>query len=122
MRALAYHELLLHFAKPYSDKAGENPGVPYRDFYINSPAKIDQAVTQGRNSVAEVYTRILEDLAFAEENLPETRSDVQKVTRATQRGCYCPGTTCEITSGKLGSNSSRRCQVNFKLQFLLPAQ
>jgi hypothetical protein len=84
MRALAYHELLLHFAKPYSDKAGENPGVPYRDFYINTPAKIDQAVTQGRNTVAEVYTRILEDLAFAEENLPETRSGAQKVTRATK--------------------------------------
>lgn len=85
MRALAYHELLLHFAKPYSDKAGENPGVPYRDFYINTPAKIDQAVTQGRNTVAEVYTKILEDLAFAEENLPETRTaGSQKVTRATK--------------------------------------
>jgi hypothetical protein len=84
MRALAYHELLIHFARPYSDKAGENPGVPYRDYVINTPAKIDQAITQGRNTVAEVYTKILEDLAFAEESLPETRGGVQKITRATK--------------------------------------
>lgn len=84
LRALAYHELLLHFARPYADGSGSQLGVPYRDFAVNTAAKVEQARTKGRNTVAEVYTKILEDLDFAEGNLPTTRTGNLRVTRATR--------------------------------------
>lgn len=86
LRALAYHELLQHFARPYADGNGNKPGVPYRDFAINTIETVDRAKTQGRNTVAEVYTKILEDLNFAETNLPVNRTGgiANKVTRATK--------------------------------------
>ncbi|MFX6118816.1 RagB/SusD family nutrient uptake outer membrane protein, partial [Acinetobacter baumannii] len=36
LRAMAHHEALIHFARPYTDNAGKNVGVPYRDFPVNS--------------------------------------------------------------------------------------
>lgn len=84
LRALAYHQLLLHFAKPYADGQGSSLGVPYRETALNSITKIEAAKAQGRNTVAEVYTKILEDLQFAEDNLPATRLGGAKVTRATK--------------------------------------
>lgn len=84
LRALAYHELLIHFARPYADNRGNNPGVPYREFAINSPSTVQQGIAQGRNTVAECYTKLLADLDFAETNLPETRAGVLRVTRATK--------------------------------------
>lgn len=84
LRALAYHELLLHFAKPYADGQGSNLGVPIRETAINTISKIDPAKAQGRNTVAEVYSKILEDLQFSEDNLPATRAGSARVTRATK--------------------------------------
>ncbi|MBC6696681.1 RagB/SusD family nutrient uptake outer membrane protein [Hymenobacter puniceus] len=84
LRALAYHELLLNFARPFADGNGSQLGVPYRDFAINTAAKVDQARTQGRNTVAEIYTKMIEDLDFAETNLPVTRAGNLRVTRATR--------------------------------------
>ncbi|RFP65290.1 RagB/SusD family nutrient uptake outer membrane protein [Hymenobacter lapidiphilus] len=84
LRALAYHELLQHFARPFADGAGSKPGVPYRDFAINTIETVDKARSQGRNTVAEVYAKMLEDLKFSEDNLPATRSGSATVTRATK--------------------------------------
>ncbi|MCB2378155.1 RagB/SusD family nutrient uptake outer membrane protein [Hymenobacter sp. BT635] len=84
LRALAYHELLVHFAKPYTAGNGANPGVPYRDFAINTIEAATRAKTQGRNTVKEVYDKMLEDLVYAETNLPATRSGTLKVTRVTK--------------------------------------
>jgi hypothetical protein len=86
LRALSYHELLIHFAKPYADAQGNTPGVPLRDFAINTPATVERGRAQARNTVAEGYALILEDLKFAEENLPATRTGgiANKVTRATK--------------------------------------
>jgi hypothetical protein len=70
LRALAHHELLIHFCKPYADGNGSAPGVPYRDFPINSSSAVEQAKTIPRGTVAETYTKILADLDFAETNLP----------------------------------------------------
>ncbi|MBT9395203.1 RagB/SusD family nutrient uptake outer membrane protein [Hymenobacter sp. NST-14] len=84
LRALAYHELLQHFARPYADGAGSKPGVPYRDFAVNTAEKVARAREQGRNTVAEVYDKIIEDLNIAEDNLPETRTGSLRVTRATK--------------------------------------
>jgi hypothetical protein len=82
LRALAHHELLLHFCRPFADGAGSKPGVPYRTRPVNSPAAIEEGMSMGRGTVAEVYAKILEDLDFAEKNLPATRS-ANKISRAT---------------------------------------
>ncbi|HLO80106.1 MAG TPA: RagB/SusD family nutrient uptake outer membrane protein [Chitinophagaceae bacterium] len=76
LRAMAHHELLLHFARPYADGNGSKPGVIYRDFGVNSEATAEKARAQKRSDfpVSVVYTRILEDLDFAEANLTATGS------------------------------------------------
>lgn len=86
LRALAYQELLIHFAKPYADGQGSKLGLPIRDFAINTAATVERGRAQTRNSVAEVYQFMLADLKFAEENLPATRVGgiANKVTRATK--------------------------------------
>jgi hypothetical protein len=84
LRALANHELLLNFARPFSDNNGSSPGVPIRDFAVNSPATVDKAVATGRNTVAEVYNFILSDLDFAETNLPATRAGNLRIVRAVK--------------------------------------
>lgn len=85
LRAMAYQELLIHFARPYNHTAGAaHPGVPYRTIAVNTPAKVDEAKAQGRNTVKECYDKLLEDLSFAETNLPATRVGSLKVARATK--------------------------------------
>jgi len=84
LRALSHHELLIHFARPYKHTAdGSHLGVPYRTVAVNTAAKLEAEVVKGRNTVAECYNLLLEDLNFAEANLPATRTGVLKVTRAT---------------------------------------
>jgi len=70
LRALAHHELLIHFCKPYADGSGSQPGVPYRTTAINTPAAVQAAIAVHRGTVAEDYTNILADLDYAEANLP----------------------------------------------------
>ncbi|WP_460559313.1 RagB/SusD family nutrient uptake outer membrane protein [Ferruginibacter profundus] len=70
LRAMAHHEGLLMFAKPYADGAGSALGIPWRDFPINTTAAVSSILTSPRMSVAGVYTNILADLDFAEANLP----------------------------------------------------
>ncbi len=100
LRALAYHELLINFARPYNFTAGAtHPGVPYRTTPINTPARVDEARSQGRNTVKECYDRILEDLNFAETNLPETRVGALKVSRATQGAAIALKTRVQLHKG-----------------------
>ena len=68
LRALSYYSLLQFYARPYADGAGSKPGLPLRLQAETTLAGNDLA----RSTVAEVYTQILADLQFAEENLPLT--------------------------------------------------
>ncbi|WPR75133.1 RagB/SusD family nutrient uptake outer membrane protein [Algoriphagus sp. NG3] len=70
MRALAHHELLIHFARPYSDDPSL-PGVPYRTFAINDVPKVPDGEAVGRGTVGEDYAQLLADLDEAEQKLPE---------------------------------------------------
>lgn len=72
MRALSYHELLIHFCRPYSDNPTKNLGVPWRDKAINSPTAVQDAYNVDRGTVAATYQNILADLDWAEQHLPET--------------------------------------------------
>ncbi len=74
LRAMAHHEAVVFFCRPYLDGNGNKPGVPYRDFAINSSSGVEQAKTIPRGTVAETYQKILADLDFAEANLPVTNS------------------------------------------------
>jgi hypothetical protein len=82
LRALAHHELLIHFSFPYADGAGSKPGVPYREVAINTLERIEEGKKVGRGTVAEVYTKILADLDYAEAKLPVTQS--VKIARASK--------------------------------------
>jgi len=70
LRALAHHELLIHFSLPFADGNGSKPGVPFRENAINSSASVEEGLAQGRGTVAETYAKILTDLDYAESNLP----------------------------------------------------
>ncbi|MBN3584724.1 RagB/SusD family nutrient uptake outer membrane protein [Algoriphagus aestuarii] len=70
MRALAHHELLVHFARPYSDDPS-SMGIPYRTFGIDDVTKVPEGEAVGRTTVGEDYTQLLADLDAAEGFLPE---------------------------------------------------
>ena len=85
LRAMAHHELVIHFARPYADGNGTKPGIIWRDFGINSGATVQKAREQKRTPVGENYAKILEDLDFAEANLPVTVRDIKNVEIKTYR-------------------------------------
>ena len=66
LRALSYYALLQLYARPYADGNGSKPGLPLRLQAETANGGNDLA----RSTVAEVYTQILADLQFAEDNLP----------------------------------------------------
>ncbi len=84
LRALAHHELLLHFSLPYTASNGSSMGVPYRETPVNTKEAIAADRLVDRGTVAAVYTKMLADLKFAEDNLPATRTGNARVTRATK--------------------------------------
>ncbi|MDB5004917.1 MAG: hypothetical protein JWQ34_3142 [Mucilaginibacter sp.] len=99
LRALCYHELLTHFAQPYSLSAGAAAGVPLQLSAITSPSRVDEAKAKGRATVKEVTTQILADLDFAETNLPATRTGSLKVTRATKGAAVAIKTRVKLDIG-----------------------
>jgi len=74
LRALGHHELLIHFARPYLEGNGAALGIPYRDYAVDGSASLERLQKEPRPKVAEDYTKLLEDLAFAETNLPVINS------------------------------------------------
>jgi hypothetical protein len=76
LRAMAHHEGLVFFCRPYLDGNGNKEGIPYRDFAINSSTAVEEAKTISRGTVAEDYQKILADLDFAETNLPAVSNPV----------------------------------------------
>lgn len=87
LRAMTYHELLIHFARPYKDTpAASHAGLPYHEAPFTTQANIEAGMATGRSTVAQVYTKILADLDFAEANLPlkAARTGNMKLSRATK--------------------------------------
>jgi len=74
LRALGHHELLVHFARPFLDGAGAQLGVPYRDYAVKGGETLEKLQKEGRPKVSETYAKLLEDIKFAEDNLPVTNS------------------------------------------------
>lgn len=104
LRALSHHELLIHFARPYAHTGdASHMGVPYRRLAVNTAASQVEAAAQGRNSVKECYDFIIEDLNFAEANLPATRTGVLKITRAVQAAAVALKTRIYLHQGNWAS-------------------
>lgn len=79
LRALTYFQLLQMYARPYWDGNGSKDGLPLRLTGNKGPGANDLK----RSTVAEVYAQILQDLDFAEQNLPLNYSTAfNNVTRA----------------------------------------
>ncbi|BAV09245.1 outer membrane protein, nutrient binding [Filimonas lacunae] len=72
LRALAHHEALIQYARPYLDGNGTQVGVPYRETPITSSTAVSTLLNTPRMRVDSVYIKILADLDYAEANLPET--------------------------------------------------
>ena len=86
LRAMAHHEVVVHFARPYLDGNGAKDGIPYRDFAVNSGSAVEQVRTIPRGTVAQDYQKILADLDFAETNLPALQTGATGIStyRATK--------------------------------------
>ncbi|MFD2721687.1 RagB/SusD family nutrient uptake outer membrane protein [Hymenobacter monticola] len=99
LRALCYYHLLQFYARPYADGAGSKPGLPLRL----------KAETDGtgndlpRSTVAQVYDQILEDLNYAETNLPltyGTTATTANVTRAHRNTAIALKTRVYLSMGR----------------------
>ncbi|SHG09094.1 SusD family protein [Bacteroides luti] len=79
VRALSYYTLVTIYARPYTENDGASKGLPLRLQAETTSANNDLA----RSTVKEVYKQILEDLDFAETNLPDSySSSALNTTRA----------------------------------------
>lgn len=81
VRAMMYYSLLQLYARPYWDGNGSKPGVPLR----LTPNTGSGDYNLARSSVAEVYAQILDDLNYAEQNLPLTYSSAALNTTRAHR-------------------------------------
>ncbi|MBS7232386.1 RagB/SusD family nutrient uptake outer membrane protein [Flavobacterium psychroterrae] len=67
LRAITHLELLTYFARPYNYTAGAtHPGIPYREVGVNTSEEIATESAKPRNTVGEVYAKVLADLNSAE--------------------------------------------------------
>src|SRR5206468_3156202 len=62
LRALAHHELVINYARPFADGNGSKPGIIYREVGIDTPEEIAAESAKTRPTVADNYTKILADL------------------------------------------------------------
>ena len=74
LRALGHLEMMTHFARPYLDGAGAALGIPYRETVLIGLASLDTLKKVPRPTVAYDYQRIINDLNFAETNLPVSQT------------------------------------------------
>jgi hypothetical protein len=79
VRAVSYYSLLQLYARPYSDGTGSKPGLPLRLKGNSGSGDYNLA----RSTVADIYKQVLDDLNYAETNLPLTYgAAATNVTRA----------------------------------------
>ena len=86
LRAMAHHELVLQFSRPFADGNGSQMGIIYRDFGVATDASADQALALKRSTfkVSDNYTKILADLDYAETNMPAAPDASASIYRASK--------------------------------------
>lgn len=96
IRALSYYYLLQLYARPYWDGDGSKPGLPLRLDANTEPGNYDLA----RSSVKDTYAQIIEDLDFAESNLPDSyNSAFLNTTRAHKNTAIALKTKVYLSMG-----------------------
>lgn len=83
LRALTYHNLMIHYALPYNVEGNNNYGMPLYLKAVNDPSQLAEQQNTGRSSVKETYDQILKDLNEAESLLPDAIS-ADKIGRASK--------------------------------------
>lgn len=73
LRAITHFEMLIHFARPFHLDNGASLGVVYREVGIDTQAEINAELLRNRNTVAEVYTKVIADLNDAESLITNTQ-------------------------------------------------
>ncbi|SDH41897.1 SusD family protein [Flavobacterium omnivorum] len=97
LRALSYYSLLTLYAKPYTQDNGASLGVPLRLVAETSGGNNDLV----RSSVADVYKQVIDDLNFAELNLPLTNTTAfNNTTRAHRNTAIALKTRVYLSMGK----------------------
>lgn len=97
LRALCYHSLLTLYARPFADNNGSKPGVPLRLLPETNSSNNNLA----RASVADVYTQVLNDLNFAEQNLAASHpSAILNTVRAHKNSAIALKTRVYLAMGR----------------------
>ena len=97
LRALAYHQMVQLYAQPFTKDNGASPGLPLRIKGEVGTGNNDLA----RSTVAEVYQQILEDLNFAEQNLPASYANATlNTTRAHKNTAIALKTRVYLAMGQ----------------------
>lgn len=79
LRGLTYFSLVTLYARPYWDGNGDKPGL----IIYTEPQTTSGNNNKARSTVAQTYTQVIDDLNFAEQNLPATYSSASlNLTRA----------------------------------------
>ncbi|HNP08319.1 MAG TPA: RagB/SusD family nutrient uptake outer membrane protein [Cyclobacteriaceae bacterium] len=101
VRAVAYHYLLQSFAKSYMATGdGSSLGLPLRLTAESSSENNDMV----RSTVAQVYDQILDDLDFAEANVPLTYGeDLLNASRAHRNAVIAFKTKVYLAKGDWGN-------------------
>ncbi|MEO6820361.1 MAG: RagB/SusD family nutrient uptake outer membrane protein, partial [Ginsengibacter sp.] len=96
LRALSYYYLLQLYAPAYTKDQGASPGLPLR----LTPNKGLADYNLARSKVADVYKQIIEDLDFAEANLPAQYSSASlNTTRAHKNTAIAAKTKVYLSMG-----------------------
>lgn len=81
LRAITHFELLTYFARPYNfTPTASHLGIVYREVGINTQTEIDSELLKGRNTVADCYNKVLNDLNDAESSITQA-SDKSLATK-----------------------------------------
>ncbi|GAB3314187.1 RagB/SusD family nutrient uptake outer membrane protein [Larkinella ripae] len=97
LRGLTYLSMIQLYAQPYTKNNGSSPGLPLRLKGEVGTGNNDLV----RSSVADVYKQILEDLTFAEQNLPATyASAALNTTRAHKNTAIALKTRAYLAMGR----------------------
>jgi len=97
LRALSYYSLVTLYAKPYTQDNGASLGLPLRLIPETSSGNSNLV----RSSVADVYNQVIDDLNFAELNLPLTNGlAINNTSRAHRNTAIALKTRVYLSMGK----------------------
>ena len=97
LRALSYYSLVTLYAKPYTQDNGASLGLPLRLLPETSSGNSNLV----RSSVADIYNQVIDDLNFAELNLPLTNGlAINNTSRAHRNTAIALKTRVYLSMGK----------------------